>query len=114
MTDRELLELAARAAGLPFSKGGLNAERLTMDPPNPGLWIRGGNSCWNPLLDDGDALRIAVRLRLKIVHTESAAFCSRRGKVLAFEDHGPDAHRATRRVIVRAAAALAQETQSDE
>lgn len=46
-TDRELLELAAKAAG------------RRIDPIDamhgPEDWV-----CWNPLTDDGDALRLAA------------------------------------------------------
>jgi hypothetical protein len=45
MTDRELLELAAKAADLPWEQ-----------------WCINGDASWNPLIDDGDALRLAVKL----------------------------------------------------
>ena len=48
--DRELLELAARAAGLD----------VVMTQPFIGLQIRNGN-LWRPLDDDGDALRLGAR-----------------------------------------------------
>lgn len=48
MTDRELLEMAAKAAGIER----LSFDRVRRDWP------------WNPLDDDGDALRLAVKLRL--------------------------------------------------
>lgn len=61
MTDRELLELAAKAAGIELkwhhSDGDAYARR------NGDYW-----ACWNPLTDDGDALRLAVHLRLAIHH----------------------------------------------
>lgn len=100
MTDRELLELAAKAAGIEnlATKGDIiicNDEY-------------GFSVVWNPLTDDGDAFRLAVRLRLGLewwkngVRAESA-------------QHGPevihhledDPYAATRRAIVRAAAAMA-------
>ena len=52
MTDRELLELAAKAAGV-------DARRL------PHAWPeRFDDDQWNPLIDDGDAFRLAVDLGL--------------------------------------------------
>lgn len=101
--DRELLELAAKAAG------------VDVHPHlGPGAWVGGmsGNkyfSQWNPLADDGDALRLAVRLRL-LVTVET-------GEVWAMphmDDDGPsepifndsDPYAATRRAIVRAAAEI--------
>ena len=60
MTDREMLELAARAAGI---KGKvINAEGLGAWIPMPGA----SSAVWNPLDDDGDALRLVVKLGLHI------------------------------------------------
>ena len=50
MNDRELLELAAKAAGIE-----LQDDHYWRD----GFWTR-----WNPLTDDGDALRLAVKLNI--------------------------------------------------
>jgi hypothetical protein len=96
-TDRELLELAAKAAGL----------RITWDGDNPpypratpdGHW----NPVWNPLTRDGDALRLAVKLDMDI-NIESDFGHTRANE--CFEDHGADAESATRRAIVRAAAEI--------
>lgn len=65
MTDRELLELAAKAAGL----------ELDWDVPDGASpWVitgegsdRGPVAPWNPLEDDGDALRLALSLSLDLV-----------------------------------------------
>lgn len=57
MTDRELLELAAKAVGL----------RITWEPDHKCHWINPGQGIqidpWNPLRDDGQALRLAVALQ---------------------------------------------------
>lgn len=53
MTNREMLELAAKAVGLPRAA-------FEHDPENPGL------PYWNPLADDGDALRLAVDLGIPV------------------------------------------------
>lgn len=58
-TDRELLELAAKAAGYLVESSPLGNILLS----EPGR----GQRLWNPLLLDGDALRLAVKLRL-VVH----------------------------------------------
>ena len=63
MTDRELLELAAKAAGYAISHR-WNEERLLLNPPVIDLCIPGVSTGWNPLTDDGDALRLAVKLEL--------------------------------------------------
>jgi hypothetical protein len=52
MTDRELLELAAKAAGYKLSWPFDNVCVMHGDPSIP----------WSPLTDDGDALRLAVKL----------------------------------------------------
>lgn len=84
MTDRELLELAAKAAGRP-------------------VWA------WNPLDDDGDALRLAVKLWLTIqVDDEDRRtyVVGSTGRCIGTEPHGDDLYAATRRAIVRAAAEI--------
>lgn len=59
MTDQELLELAAKAAGMsPASFDGRNVGWY-----NP---RRGTTGAWNPLVDDGDAFRLLVALSLDI------------------------------------------------
>ena len=58
MTDREMLELAARAAGYVFGEyGGKPARQVTTKIG--AAWIY-----WNPREDDGDALRLKVSLHL--------------------------------------------------
>ena len=60
-TDRELLELAAKAAGWNISETPF------------GQWRRDEKYWWDPLTDDGDALRLAVKLRLDICTDENDA-----------------------------------------
>ena len=89
MTDRELLEAAARAAG---------------DIPVPLVWIRpfddeltpinNRGEPWNPLSDDGDALRLAVKLGLLADTGLTSQFMESKDCA------------ATRRAIVCAAAAI--------
>lgn len=52
MTDRELLELAGKAAGQERSVAG-------------DLWSNARGDLWNPLNDDGDALQLSLNLVLK-------------------------------------------------
>jgi hypothetical protein len=57
-TDRELLELAAKAAGLTLAD-----EVDSYLPGSRALWIvgpGGRDAVWQPLGDDGDALRLAL------------------------------------------------------
>ena len=111
MTDQELLEAAAKAAGLTTH---------TYCAPWGGMAQYNGHldefygPTWNPLADDGDALRLAVKLRL-IVDPWSETACtvrhrpggSRRAKELS-TCGTLDSGRATRRAIVRAAAELSK------
>jgi hypothetical protein len=57
MTDRELLELAAKAAGISVWWNGRTCFLL-----EDGV----AKYEWNPLYDDGDALRLAVTLKISI------------------------------------------------
>jgi len=62
MTDRELLELAAKAAGYDFAwycRGANNPNGIPNAP------FANGHE-WNPLTDDGDALRLAVKLGMLV------------------------------------------------
>lgn len=109
MTDRELLELAAKAAG--YDK--------TMDVV--GVCDKSGKWCnyvknrhyingreqvtyWNPLTDDGDALRLAVKLRLDTLQKFGGAVFVTNHRLGARELIKEDPYAATRRAIVRAAA----------
>lgn len=64
-----------------------------------------GNVLWNPLTDDGDALRLAVKLGLsiEILSTSMEPHTRVNGKE---EEHRADPYAATRRAIVRSAAEI--------
>lgn len=94
MDDRELLELAAKAAGI--ERGAERADcgiSITEQNGRHGYLPQ-----WNPLTDDGDALRLAVKLEL----LGYPQFWLERSALHATND----IYAATRRAIVRAAAAL--------
>jgi hypothetical protein len=103
MTDKELLELAAKAAGYstePYFDGeymGANRYEYTEGP-----------SAWNPLTDDGDALRLAVKLKIDVKHYDDYVVgwfdggYIGTGKIM----YEGDAYAATRRAITRAAAEI--------
>ena len=106
MTDKELLELAAKSAGVECKKTPI------------GFYLLDEDRNWNPLTDDGDALRLAVKLnlRLECMTTQTAASTFDR-KVSEPVDHTVDQGRtrwpfdqcpyaATRRAITRAAAEI--------
>ena len=102
MTDKELLELAAKAAGLLLGKWVF--EGGWMDEPNVcGFYLDGDN--WNPLTDDGDAQRLMVNLRLEISWWKSGVSAeSQDCAPVGIQPFNDDPYAATRRAIVRAAA----------
>ena len=111
MTDRELLELAAKAAGIDAKwqdeeAADFDAEYLGMRVANRGHL----NEYWNPINDDGDALRLAVQLDLQIHPSGDEIWVSNPAASLAedvvFETYRDDPYAATRRAIVRAAAEI--------
>ncbi len=87
MNDRELLELAALAAGVDYGWQHIfdDYEGCTADK-----WD------WNPLKDDGDALRLAVKSGIDVA----------KAQLDFYDKHSTDPYAATRRAIVRAAAEL--------
>src|SRR5690606_33542874 len=104
MSDRELLELAAKAAGYEYSaQGGY-------------IVVDGIPGNWNPLFDDGDALRLAVKLDMIVTvnrvddRTEVYAGYNNDDLVRIVEPHNSDPYAATRRAIVRAAAEIGKTT----
>jgi hypothetical protein len=105
MSDRELLELAAKAAGMEYPNGQTYCETLGvwgMLEKRPYHW-------WNPLTDDGDALRLAVKLGLSLKHYyyEGDYFIKVPvNNVAMTEPLAADPYTATRRAIVRAAAEI--------
>jgi hypothetical protein len=107
MTDRELLELAAKAAGIPCDKKGPYVERQEWQQwfGEPGR-IELVAVAWNPLTDDGDALRLAVKLHMALTFNKDGN-CHAEGlnEEYAVECMA-DSCAATRRAIVRAAAEI--------
>lgn len=122
--DKELIELAAKAAGITL---------VSKLMPNPDgtetleffqLFDNGRIGTWNPLKDDGDALRLAVKLDIDL-----SFYSDREAKVYAntkhllgyssdgygsWQDHeyqkelydDSDPYAATRKAITRAAAEI--------
>lgn len=104
MNDRELMELAAKAAGYCITP------HPNKDAPTYWLKHNDGTDPWNPLTDDGDALRLAVKLGLPIPgdpRNFRGAYMipvtkGRIGSIPSFEDQCA----AVRRTIVCAAAEI--------
>ena len=104
MSDRELLELAAKAAGYTFENGVL--KNLVTDFEYDG---------WNPLTDDGDALRLAVRLGMRLSTNLHHRFVTVNDEQEFYDESkfggvcDPDG--VMRRAIVRAAAEIGSKMQ---
>jgi hypothetical protein len=116
-TDKELLELAAKAAGLRVKTwDGHTGPMCAIDDVQHGRM-------WMPLIDDGDALRLAVELLIQVIQDRmgfvkvgwGSGFDS--GTPTSggsgpwywkewLSDHNGDRKAATRRAIVRAAAEI--------
>jgi hypothetical protein len=113
MTDKEMLELAAKAAGIDWIKNCVWIENGFYSP-----LAKHERIAWNPLTNDGDALRLAVKLGIDVsfplyrkpdpptVHAgrywDTYVSCW-----YPFEERkGEDPYAATRRAIVRAAAEI--------
>jgi hypothetical protein len=111
MTDKELLELAAKAAGIELKWGYLDDSALQNDPTKDVCWSSKGG-LWDPLPDDGDALRLAVKLNLLILPYpgDLAIRVTRLDQPETIVSWGtpPDPYAAARRAIVRAAATIGE------
>lgn len=103
MTDRELLENAAKAAGIAH-----------VTP----MMVEWGQ--WNPLTDDGDALRLAVTLGISVLQFPACIGTKwpQQGlptRLIGYDppnediSSGQDPLAATRRAIVRAAAEIGRD-----
>ncbi|MCM2493263.1 hypothetical protein ACVCIH_17900 [Burkholderia glumae] len=108
MTDKELLELAAKAYGI-------SGAYVRVDQAYGDQWVEGIDTgapvFWNPLTDDGDALRLAVKLRLDIMPGHNFQEASNRDDTAASQEpDGDDPCAALRRAITRAAAEIARTT----
>jgi hypothetical protein len=113
VTDRELLEAAARAAGM-------RIECLAEIVAAPGHFAggfsvfndKGGSQLWNPLTDDGDALRLAAKLGIDVEWWRSmpqgiGGRVSFDGNGIILMENVSDKAMMLRKAIVRAAAAMA-------
>ena len=127
MTDKELLELAAKAAGwtgwrskhgywnlespegeksshchdwLPYDA--YTGEKLS----DPTFADAINSEGWNPITDDGDALRLAVKLRLHVSVFADAIGIGTPERGYVETKWVDDPYAATRRAIVRAAAEI--------
>lgn len=94
MTDKELLENAAKAMGYKYMSSALWDGRDVVEYE------------WHPQNDDGQALRLAVKLKLLVNVTDFFTAATNGHEGLDEMLHGNDPYAATRRAIVRAAAEI--------
>lgn len=115
MDDKTMLELAAKAAGYDVRWHEnwqcfvhVGPHNIT-NPPT----MAGQRMVWVPLTDDGDALRLAVKLKLSVEHMAMEVIVtSLTGDVLL--EPNDDPYAATRRAIVRAAAAIGAKSEVND
>lgn len=107
MTDREMLELAAKAAGIKTLRDPHGTLRdCTKGGPATNIFAA---PLWNPLQDDGDALRMAAKLKIDIAFYGAMVVGSVGGAAIPYAD-APivegDTCEAARRAVVLVAAQI--------
>lgn len=131
-SDLGILELAAKAAGMKLGQYADGWHWVNDGPRGAGIYKIDPNQSpvgnprfrflyWNPLTDDGDALRLAVKLRLDIAFVgttlvevcwfDQSAFTTRFAEESINDAQGE--REATRRAIVRAAAEIGAQAHPD-
>ena len=117
-TDKELIELAAKAAGHEGEwqrDTNFVQERYCFEISYINQGMMTGVE-WNPLREDGEALRLAIKLQLEIRPGPGAVSVSNvcYGDPLSFVWYNGDPQKATRRAIVMAAAKIAKINEDSE
>ena len=69
MTDHELLEMAAKAAGYEIKRYSERCGAVECLVDGVSMW-------WDPLTNDGEALRLAVKLGIHITNNQSDAWAT--------------------------------------
>ena len=120
-TEKELLQLAAKAVGLmskycsaefsdrcvyfmPFAETPDFSDQKSASVLSEPVSL----VVWSPLTDDGDAFRLAVDLGIGVATGGNYANAFHFNSGHKVEDYLDDKHAATRRAIVRAAAAIGE------
>ena len=96
--DMELIILAAKAAG------------ISLEPST--TRIVGTMQTWRPIDDDGDALRLAIKLDIVFRCINGVAFAWKDGICDMQEPYSDDRCAAVRRAIVRAAAEVGRQMEN--
>ena len=113
--ERELLELAAKAAGVGPIRGfdyghGARAMAVLVDDGRKQPYR------WNPKLDDGDCARLEAALWIDVDWAEDGVIARNRDKRagVLFEDHNNDRNATRRMASLRVAAEIGRAMQSDK
>jgi len=108
--DQELLELAAKAAGIDVQPVEVKNVEFQGDDrfigyrADPDQWQRGW---FDPLTDDSDALRLAVKLEINVIPSMEESSARNPSYTGWINERNPaDAYAATRRAITRTAAEI--------
>ena len=101
MIDRELLELAAKAAGID----------VKWCEATECFWTTDGYDSFVPLTYDADAFRLAVTLLFEIDMSNGCVAVRHSSGVKILEAFNQEPYAATRRAIVRAAAEIGRRTE---
>lgn len=116
MKERELIELAALAAGYELSKHIYESSKGVQKVQEYSCWDGDGVMWggWNPLANDGDAFRLMVKLGFTVKVSTDAPIknvtCFKgSGGASVMERIEGNEYAATRRAIVRAAAEIGKE-----
>ena len=117
-TYRELLTLAAKAVKI---EGDYEPKYFHgAGPNNHGIYIKDTGWVWNPIDDNGDALQLAVKLRIEVEHnhpSDSSLWVGVRigglphHYAVEYFDAEDQRLKATRLAFVRAAAEIAKSDQ---
>jgi hypothetical protein len=113
VTDKEMLELAAKAAGMNTPRYVIDGRQLGC-AINEGVSVESGPTSqrlWNPLTDDGDNARLEAMLGLNMIWGSRSVRVGH--KIIKdgptserYQDHGGDRQKARRWASVRAAAEI--------
>jgi hypothetical protein len=103
MTDRELLENAAKAAGLTIKQSPFYPRDLVV------VHDDGSQHYWDPLKDDGDAFRLMVELGMNVFKSGIKVYAmDEEADSEMCEGREKDPYAATRRAITRTAADIGE------
>ena len=112
MSDRELLELAALAAGYVIHEHSEHGAWVYARDAIKNSYVKYPVVYWTPKHDDGDALRLAVKLAMNIEFYPSSntVFVEGIENGLLFDEFlGNDPCAATRRAVVMVAAEIGKQ-----